>query len=367
MVLGIMEIMGPPIQAKLLDEQPIASPGLERVWKVGTLTYNFGGLSSLFGWLLCGDFALAVRDRALQGVVQLLFKKYGASDMFSGVLLASIPSALGLFIGPIVGYKSDRLRSSWGRRIPYLLITTPFMVIGLVGLALSPQLGRGLQYLLGSHSPGAASSVLLFLGAFWILFEIAVIVTGAVFGALLNDVVPQKVVGRFFGLFRVVALIIGIFFFHYMGGNVETMASLILLTVAVLYGVAFTLMCLNVKEGNYPPPEDEVKAGATSALSPIISYFKNGFGQPFYLWVFANGILWNTANAPFGIYAVFYVKSISMSLTAYSNCLIVTYLLSLVLSFPIGWLADRFHPLRLSLLICSPLCGGNGCQLPVCA
>jgi MFS family permease len=56
------------------------------------------------------------------------------------------------------------------------------------------------------------------------------------------------------------------------------------------------------------------------------------------------------ANAPFGIYCLYYAKSVSMNLTTFGKCTALTYCFSLVLSYPIGWLADRFHPLRLSLL-----------------
>ena len=56
------------------------------------------------------------------------------------------------------------------------------------------------------------------------------------------------------------------------------------------------------------------------------------------------------AIAPFGIYCIYYAKSVSMDLPAFGKCMALTYCISLVLSYPIGWLADRFHPLRLSLL-----------------
>jgi len=344
-----MALSEAPDEAKATPEFSTPSSGPGRIWKVGTLTYTFGGLVRVFSWLLFGDFALSVRDRALQGVVQLLFKMFGASDMFAGLLFSSVPSALGLIIGPVVGYKSDRLRTRLGRRIPYLIVTTPFMVLALVGMAFAPQLGGGLEHLLGPQSRGATSSALLFLGFFWIVFEIAAIISGSVFGALLNDVVPQEVMGRFFGFFRAVSLIVGIFFFYNLMGQVETHFAEILLSVAVIYGLGFTLMCLNVKEGNYPPTP-EVSKGPASPLSSVKNYFKDGFGQPFYLWLFASGIVWNMANAPFGIYCLYYAKSVSMNLTTFGKCTALTYCFSLVLSYPIGWLADRFHPLRLSLL-----------------
>jgi MFS family permease len=318
-----------------------------RVWKVGTLTYTFGGLVALFAWLLWGDFAWAVRERAIQAVAQLLFKKYGASDFLTGLLIGSIPAGLGLLIGPVVGYKSDRLRTRWGRRIPFLLITTPFMVLALVGLAFCPQLGEVLHRYLGNRSPGLASSILIFLGLSWVVFEISLVTANSVYFALINDVVPQEVLGRFFGLFRVVSLIVGIAFFFWLMADAESHVTAIFLSTAVVYGFGFTLMCLRVREGEYP----EVVPKKESFVSAAITYCREGFGNPYYLWFFAATILAGFATGPFNLYSVFYAKSVSMSMGMFGKCLALTYCTSLCLSYPLGCLVDRFHPLRISAFV----------------
>jgi len=92
---------------------------------VGSLTYTAGGLAVVFCWLLWGDFAWSMRDRAVPAVMQLLFKRFGASDMVTGLIFSSLPAALGMIISPIVSYKSDRLRTRWGRRIPFLIVPVP--------------------------------------------------------------------------------------------------------------------------------------------------------------------------------------------------------------------------------------------------
>jgi MFS family permease len=326
----------------------ISSP--RRTWQVGTLTYTFGGLAVLFGWLLWGDFAWSVRDRVIPNVMQLLFKRFGASDFIAGLLFASLPSALGLFIGPIVGYQSDRLRTRWGRRIPFLIATTPVIVFAVTGLAFCPQLGGDLHHFLGRHSPGLAPSVLIVMGLFWTIFEISVITSYSVFGALANDVVPQEVIGRFFGLFRAVSLIAGILFFYRLMGGAEEHFSLIFLGVGAIYGVGITLMCFKVREGEYPPPP-RLPGGAGNALAPIMAYFKDGFGHSYYLWYFAATIFGGLATGPFNLYSIFYAKSLAMSMDTYGKCLAITYGCSLLLAFPLGWLADIFHPLRVSIVV----------------
>ncbi len=82
-----------------------------------TLTYTTAGLVVVF-WLLWGDFAWSMRDRAIPPTVQLLLNKFGASDMIAGLLFGSLPPAIGLILGPIISYKIDRHRGRWGRRIP---------------------------------------------------------------------------------------------------------------------------------------------------------------------------------------------------------------------------------------------------------
>ncbi len=198
--------MNPPVSNA--SAPPAAT---RKVWKVGTLTYTAGGIAALFVWLLWGDFAWSMRDRSIPPVITLLFKNYGSPDTLTGILIGSLPALLGLVLNPIVSYRSDRLRSRLGRRIPYLILSTPVIVIGLVGLAFSPPLGTMLSHWFGPVL-GASLATLVFLALFWTLFEVGCVVSMAVFNALVNDVVPQELLGRFYGLFRAVSLFAGMLF-----------------------------------------------------------------------------------------------------------------------------------------------------------
>jgi MFS family permease len=240
------------------------------------------------------------------------------------------------------------LRTGWGRRIPFLLLTTPFIVLSVLGLAFCPQLGGCLQQLLGRHSPGTAPSVLIVLAILWTVFDMSVVTAASVFGGLLNDVVPTEVLGRFFGLFRIVSLVVGIVFFFWLMKDVETHFTPIFLGVAIIYGLGFSLMCFKVKEGDYPPPP-VAQEGPGNAMSSVRAYFKDGFGHPYYLWFFAATILGGMATGPVNLYSIFYAKSLSMDTGTFGKCLGVTYCISLCLSYPLGSLVDRFHPLRLTI------------------
>jgi MFS family permease len=106
-----------------------------------------------------------------------------------------------------------------------------------------------------------------------------------------------------------------------------------------------------------------VAAGGPGALSAVKSYFKDGFGQPYYLWFFAATLFAGLAAQPFNLYSVFYAKSIGMEMSVYFKCLALTYCFSLVVTYSIGSLADRFHPLRVTIVALAVyavvmLCGG---------
>ncbi|MCE0499655.1 MAG: MFS transporter [Methylacidiphilales bacterium] len=332
-------------------DNPTTGPAPRKLWSVGTLTYTTTGLVILFCWLLWGDFTWSMKDRAILPTMQLLLKKFGASDTFAAVVFGSLPNILGMFVGPIVSYKSDRYRSRWGRRIPFLLASTPFMVLGLIGLAFSPVLGTGVGKWLGLASVGLNTSVLMFFLVFWIILQLASTVSNGLYGALVNDVVPQPLLGRFFGLFRALSLIAGMLFFGEIFGKAETLYVWIFLGLAALYGFGTVLMCLKVKEGEYPPhvPMDEGRS-TRGFFATVKTYFQECFGKEYYLWFFGGTTLLGMSGIPSALFGVFYSKSIGMSPDTYGKCVMLTYGISLVLAYPIGWLADRFHPLRLVIV-----------------
>jgi len=332
--------------------QPAQLPGQapRQIWSVGSLTYTTAGLAVLFCWLLWGDFAWAMKDRAIPPIVQLLLNKFGASDMVAGLLFGTLPPAIGLILGPIISYKSDRHRGRWGRRIPFLLIPTPIIVLSIAGLAFSPLMGAYTDQWFGPHSWGLDSCVLIFIGVFWMLFEFSTTIANSVYWALINDVVPQPVLGRFFGLFRALSLIAGIIFTYWMLGKAETAYVWIFLGMGALYGFGFTLMCLKVKEGEYPPqPPMDAGRNIRGFFLAVKTYFQECFSNAYYRWVFCALAVAGMATGPVNLFSIFFAKSVHMDLPLYGKCLALTYCISLVLAYPLGWLADKIHPLRLAI------------------
>lgn len=324
--------------------------GKAKTWTVGTLTYTSGGIITLFLWLLWGDFAWSMRDRSVGPMAQWYLNDIGVPNLLFGLLMSSFPGLVALFLGPVISVKSDRHRGKWGRRIPFLLVTTPIAAFGMIGLAFTPVMAHWLHGL-GIIDNELVVSLLCF-GLFWAAFEFATIAGQSVFGGLINDVVPKEFLGRFYGLFRAVSLIDGIIFNYLIVGHTPDHFTLILATIGVFYGTAFMWVCFKVKEGDYPPPppkestSGKLFGGFTSGAK---MYFRECFTNPYYLWLFLMIMASSVSFIPVNIFAIPYARSLDLSMDVYGKFLALTYLVSLVLAWPLGWAADRFHPLRVTI------------------
>jgi MFS family permease len=334
-----------PSDPPLLDGQP---PAPQR-WSIGTLVYTKWQLVVLFCWLLWGDFAFSMKDRSVGPLATLVIKKFHASDVLLSIFLVSLPAAVGMILGPIISFRSDRHRSRWGRRIPYLLVTTPFAVLAMVGLGFSPEEARFARTLLGAHGVTQNEMVLICFGLCWSLFEIATVAANAVFGALINDVVPHEFLGRFYGLFRALSLIAGMLFNYKLLGYADVHYSMLFLGVGLLYGIGFAIMCLVVKEGEYPPPDDIVEGHYPNPLDSARLYMKECFTSSYYLWVIWAMVVAGLVFLPVNLYSLPFAQSLHVSVKTYGKYLAITYAISLCLAYLLGYLADRFHPLRIGI------------------
>lgn len=324
------------------------SPGGRR-WQVGTLVYTSGGLAVLFFWLLFGDFAVNLKDRAIQPVAMLMLRGFQAPDWLVGILVGSIPAGIGMLIAPVISVLSDKHRGRWGRRIPFLFISTPVAAAGMLGLAWAPALGSALHSALAGRSPGEMVCQTIAFSMFWGVFEIATAVLHALFVALINDVVPKVIIGRFFAFFRAVGLLAGITFGYFIMGKAASHAWEILVGLALIFGVSFSLTCLMVKEGRYGDPQQEAAPRKHRPSASIKAYFRLCFTEPFYLWLFLANTLGSLALGPVNAFSVFHAQSLGLREDAYGKCLALSYAIGLVISYPLGSLADRFHPVRVAV------------------
>ncbi len=351
-----------PLDSDAPQDHPIDPTGKTKTWKIGSLSYTKSALISLFLILLLGDFFWSMRDRSVGPVASWYLKHLEIPNLVFALILSSFPAALHLFLSPVVSYKSDRLRSKWGRRIPFLLVTTPIAAFGIIGMGLCPYLGPLLHQFLGASSPGEKIATVICFGLFWAAFELATVAAQAVFGGLINDVVPKELLGRFYGLFRAVSLIDGMIFNTWIIGKVDSWYTGIFCVVGLLYGVGFLWVCYKIKEGDYPPPPpaDPTKIHPVDSLVHATKiYFRECFTSSHYIWIFVMMTLAALCFQPINIFNIPYAKSMGMDMEYYGKCLAFSFFISLCLSYFLGWLADVFHPIRtgiVSLLAYAAIC-----------
>ncbi len=319
-------------------------------WSVGTLTYTTAGLAVLFALLLWGDFAWSMKDRVVFPMtVKLAKERFELNDTLYSILIISFPNFTNIFLMPIVSYLSDRHRGRLGRRIPFLLFTTPFIVVGLLGIGLNAEIGGAIGMI---TSMDARASALVAFCVFWVLFDFGNTLASAIFNALVNDVVSQRIIGRFFSLFRIISLLAGILYNYYLFEHALDWFKWIFLVLGALYAAGLYSMCLFVKEGKYPPPEEipADKSKFQRVFGALIDYFRQCFSVPYYRWIIVALLLANISFHPINDFSIQYAKAIDVPDSTYGQLLAITYCFSIVLSYPLGALADRFHPIRTSFI-----------------
>jgi MFS family permease len=328
---------------------------------VGTLRYTTAGLAIVLFWLLFGEFAIAFRDRsAIPGVMELL-RQHHASDTMIAVLVSALPALLGAVLVPIVGFRSDRFRSRWGRRLPFLMGITPVAALVLIALGNCAAFGRATDGLLGTWSPGVDACVLAWFCVFWTVFEGVALVTLALYAGLVNDIVPRPVLGRFYGAFRIVSLVAGILFNLWCFRLTEHHLREVFLGIGLFFGVSVMLMCFRLKEGEYGPPSVDGQDAVTWRAMGR-AYWRECLSDRYFLLVFLALTASELTFMPFNTFSQLYAESIGMDKAMLGRLLATSYALSIGLSSVIGWLVDRYSAASVTvwamgLYVCVA-CGG---------
>ncbi|MFT3785850.1 MAG: MFS transporter [Tepidisphaeraceae bacterium] len=312
-------------------------------FRAGSLVYSRRTLTLLFVWLLWGDFCYQLMENVVPSILPLKFKQLGASNTLVGIILNAIPMGMMMALNPVISVKSDRFRSRWGRRIPFILCTLPMLVGCLILLAYGDAIGPWLHAKLGGRTSLSATSLSLGVIALaMVLFSFFNTFVNSVFWYLFNDVVPERMLARFMSWLRIVTLtsvaLYNVFVFRYA----ETHARTIIVNAALLYLVGFGLMCLNVKEGEYPPPSAVAKRGVGSAIR---SYITECHGLAHYRYIFLIGIGWGCVSAS-NTFMLYFHQSTGLTLERIGYLRGTQNIAVALMVLITGPLADRYHPIR---------------------
>ncbi|MFA6100628.1 MAG: hypothetical protein WCV67_11285 [Victivallaceae bacterium] len=321
------------------------TPG-SNTYHCGTLTYTKMGLFVLFAWLLWGDFCFTMMEAVVPTILPLKLKALGCSNTLMAVIMTAAPGVLNMTVCPYVSFKSDRYRSRWGRRIPFIIWTMPFLCASLALIGLSDDICGLLQRnseFLRTFTPATITIVLV--AVFLIMFQFFNMFVGSVFWYLFNDVVPAQFLARFMGLFRIVGTGAGalynFFIFKYAGSHMRE----IFVWAAVLYLVGFGMACLMIKEGKYPEPDAE-SAKAGRGLAGLKTFFRESFSHRFYVLRFLYTSFAAVAGA-IGTFGIFFNQEMGLSLDQIGKISAISSIAMMAAMYFMAIFVDRWHPLRI--------------------
>jgi maltose/moltooligosaccharide transporter len=317
----------------------------EKIFKVGTLSYNQQELFVLFGWLMWNEFMIILLQDPI-GFGGFLQKDHGASNA-QIALFVTLGGLMQLWINPVFSVWSDRTRTIWGRRRPFLAIFTPPLALFIAVMPYMPTLEHYLLRYSWAQPIIKAMPMdgsVFMLGCCILAISVFNSIVGTLFSYLYWDVVPQEVLGRWTAMTRMVsaaATFIWQFFFY---GLADHHMKALCLGVSIFALVAYLISVWKVKEGGYPPV-DERKKG-TFGFSSVRAYFVECFSDPFYLWIFGAFTMASINNGT-GNYIGFYLRyNLHLNYESMGMMNAFPGLLPLVLGYFLGSMADRLHPIR---------------------
>jgi MFS family permease len=319
-----------------------------KVYHCGTLTYTKMGLFALFAWLLWGDFCFTMMESVVPSILPLKLKGLGCSNWLMGLIMTTAPGILNMTVCPYISFKSDRYRSKWGRRIPFIIWTMPFLCCSLTLMGMSDDICGTLQRnseFLRQFTPATITIVLI--AVFMIMFQFFNMFVGSVFWYLFNDVVPAQFLARFMGTFKIVGTGAGVLYNLFIFQFAESHMREIFISAALLYFIGFGMACLMIKEGDYPPPEN-AKDNSGNGVKGIKTFFCESFSHKFYWLKFFSTSFAYVATS-IGTFTIFFNREMGLSLDQIGKINAVGSIAMMAAMYFMAIFVDRWHPLRITV------------------
>lgn len=315
------------------------------LYHCGTLTYTKIGLVSLFIWLLWGDFCYTLMETVVPSIIPLTLKGLSCPNWIMGMIISTIPNFMSMTVAPYVSVKSDRCRTRWGRRIPFIAASMPFLTVSLFLLGWSREIAEWLRMTVpGLEAYAPATVAIGMIGIFMLIFQFFNQFLNTGFWALFNDVVPPTHLARFAGAFRMVGTAAGAFYNYFLFRYAESHSHEIFAGSAILYTVGFLLLLSMVKEGKYPPL-DESQTRKVSRWQATREFFRESFHERLYQLIFASGGVLAFAGVAWG-FQVFFLLEMKMDLEQIGKYNAILAVAAFIATYFAAIFVDRWHPLR---------------------
>ncbi|OLC14430.1 MAG: SLC45 family MFS transporter [Chloroflexi bacterium] len=255
-------------------------------------------------------------------------------------VLEGVGSLMAVVWQPLVGSYSDRTRTRFGRRHPFIVAGTVGDVIFLIGIALS----------------GTYWLVLVF----YFLLQTASNTAQGPYQGLLPDVVPEAQRGTasgYYGAANIIGILVGTvgggYILSHFGRTTAILCICVLLVVTMLPTVLFI-----------PDRTEPTRSQFESLRQAVTSTFSRPLAYPAFLWLMASrllilmGLVGLQSFVLYYFSDVFYGGQIDNAVTAAYTLQGLVIVSALVISLPAARASDRFG--RRPLILTGGLLGAAG-------
>lgn len=292
-------------------------------------------------WLMLASFgaSIAMMVPLSYGIAVRITELAPGHEEVLGYITGTAQAAY-LVISPLVGIWSDRTRSRFGRRSPFIYLGLAIGVVGAVVIGLAPNL--------------------LIVGAGWVLGMSGWSIAGAALQTLQADKLPEKQRGKvaaLTGLMTQVAPVIGIGIAY----AVSSSTLLIFLVPGVIGAVLLALFPLIKPEGS---SGSLARSGEMTLKSVVSSYGFNARKYPDFGWnwvgrfVFFVGLYFNTTFGTF-----FYSQRLDLPVREVAGIVATVGMIGVVAAaagaIVGGFLSDKLQRRRLFVMLAALLFVGG--------
>ncbi len=320
-------------------------------YRCGTLHYTLRSLAAVFIWLMIGGMTLSVFTMLPGRMLPVKLQELGASDFQNSFVLAVIGGTLNIIVCPMVGFKSDRYRSRWGRRIPFILMSLPFISLALILFGFGDRIGDWLAAATAGWADIApATMTVTVIALVMFMFQFANMYVNSVFWYIFNDVIPAQFFGRIMGAFQVASnagiAIFNFFIFQYA----LPWYTEIFITAGILYAIGMGLMCVMIKEGSYPPVTGEDEDGQRAWYKTLWLFCRESCCSRFYILRYALATCYALTACAY-IFLYFYNREMGLDDNLIGKMDGINGMVMFGVTFAVtlfaGFLVDRWHPMRI--------------------
>jgi MFS family permease len=320
-------------QAATPAEQAVKTPGMSATALAGY--YSDRNLMwRNVSWITFGHFGMAVSTTILVPLMNLRLKAVGVSESSIGLLTSANLWAVS-FLVMYFSWKSDHCTSRLGRRTPFVLLSLPLIIVALVPFP-------------------------LFSGK-WILIGLMIVyyffndMSASTYPLLSIDCVSKEVLARVSGLVAIVISLAGFLSSRLGAKMADAHQTRVFIISAAVMATTMLLALWRIRE----PPIFHPAETRFNLLAPI----KVAFQDKRIIVLTVAVALLNAFTMIFNTWVWFYAKTkLGLTIGATGAAISWGLLIKIAVSYPAGWLIDRFGSylalciewvLMLALVLCS--------------